>query len=139
MNSGNGVLPAGAENWDDDSYRHLVHARDSSGRTPVNRRLLHPWNLTPKQAIDVQERLRSEVVCFDRLGSVRFVAGMDAGFEEGGRITCAAIVVLSFPALELVEGSVARLPTDFPLYSRAALVPGSAGGAAGAAATQAPA
>ena len=39
---------------------------------------------------------------------------MDVGFEDNGKVTRAAIAVLSFPELELVDSVVAREPTRFP-------------------------
>ena len=62
----------------------------------------------------MQEALRQRVVCKDRLNAVRFVAGADVGFEDGGKTTRAAVVVLSFPQLELVEKSIVRRKTRFP-------------------------
>lgn len=74
----------------------------------------HPWSLTPRQAIALQQRLRSRVVTQDRLRPVRHVAGTDVGFERDGRITRAAVAVLSFPELKLVDYAVVRAPTRFP-------------------------
>ena len=45
---------------------------------------------------------------------MRRVCGIDVGFEEDGKVTRAAIVVLAFPSLELVEHALARRPTSFP-------------------------
>lgn len=39
---------------------------------------------------------------------------MDAGFENQGHITRAAVVVLDWPGLRLVDQSLARRPTSFP-------------------------
>lgn len=78
------------------------------------RRLRHRWNLTPRQAIALQARLRGRVVTVDRLKPVRFVGGVDVGFEDGGATTRAAVAVLAFPALELVDCAVVRRPTRFP-------------------------
>ena len=75
---------------------------------------LHEWNLTPKEAAALQERLRDRVVREDRLGRVSHVAGIDVGFEEEGRITRAAVAVLRFPGLDLEDRAIARLPTSFP-------------------------
>ncbi len=50
----------------------------------------------------------------DRLGTVRHVAGVDVGFEHEGAITRAAVAVLSWPALELVDHALARRRTTFP-------------------------
>jgi deoxyribonuclease V len=62
----------------------------------------------------LQTRLQSQVVLADRLGDVRFVAGTDVAFEDGGAITRAAVALLTFPELELVEYALARRPTRFP-------------------------
>lgn len=44
----------------------------------------------------------------------KFIGGTDVGFENGGQITRAAIVVLSYPDLALVEYQIARVVTQFP-------------------------
>jgi len=74
----------------------------------------HRWNLTPAEAIALQEQLRPRVIARDRVGKVRRVAGVDVGFEQEGAVTRAAVAVLSFPELELVEWAIARKPTRFP-------------------------
>ena len=74
----------------------------------------HPWNVTPAEARAIQASLRDYVVTEDRLGKVRRVAGVDVGFEERGSITRAAVAVLSYPQLALVESRIARRPTAFP-------------------------
>ena len=74
----------------------------------------HAWDVPPREAIAIQERLRHAVVLEDDFGPLQRVAGVDVGFEAGGSITRAAVAVLSFPELELVESAIARLPTSFP-------------------------
>jgi len=64
------------------------------------------------QARQLQEELRHQVVTGDDFGVIRFVAGLDVGFEGGS--ACGAAVVLSYPDLELVESAIARLPVQFP-------------------------
>ena len=44
----------------------------------------------------------------------RLIGGADVGFEQGGEITRAAMVLLSYPELELVEYQIARIPTTMP-------------------------
>jgi len=75
---------------------------------------VHSWELSPRDAIALQRRLRAKIVTSDRLGPVRHVAGTDVGFENGGRVTRAAVAVLTFPALELADWVVTRQPTRFP-------------------------
>ncbi|MFT4466087.1 MAG: deoxyribonuclease V [Sodalis sp. (in: enterobacteria)] len=42
------------------------------------------------------------------------IAGADVGFEQGGEVTRAAIALLRFPSLELLEYQVARVVTTMP-------------------------
>jgi deoxyribonuclease V len=77
----------------------------------------HRWDLTPTEAIALQRRLCHEVVTQDRFSHVAAVAGVDVGFEAQGKITRAAVAVLSFPELVLQESAVARRPTSFPYIS----------------------
>lgn len=77
-------------------------------------RLRHSWNLTPREAIALQQRLRSRVIRLGRPAAVRYVAGTDVGFEGGGGIARAAVALLTFPGLELVDYAIARLPARFP-------------------------
>ena len=72
------------------------------------------WPKTVPQARAVQEELRHRIVTRDRIGAVRFVAGVDVGFEDAGRVTRAAVAVLTFPGLEPCDQSVVRRRTRFP-------------------------
>lgn len=72
------------------------------------------WPRTVPEARALQEALRGKVITADRLGPIRYVAGVDVGFEQDGAVTRAAVAVLTFPALELVESALARQPTRFP-------------------------
>lgn len=74
----------------------------------------HPWQVSPAEARAIQEDLRDKVISQDLLDKVQRVAGVDVGFEEQGTITRAAVAVLDFPSLTLVEQAIARLPTQFP-------------------------
>ncbi|RCV92975.1 deoxyribonuclease V [Vreelandella rituensis] len=75
---------------------------------------LHDWNLDPKAAIALQRRLASYLELEDRLEPVRHLAGVDIGFEAGGEVTRAAVVVLEWPFLGVVEEVVHREPTRMP-------------------------
>jgi deoxyribonuclease V len=81
---------------------------------------MHDWPTTLEEARAIQERLRSQVIARDDFGELRAVAGVDAGYEgdpqaPGGQtIARAAIVVLSYPALQPLDYVVARRPAPFP-------------------------
>ncbi len=75
------------------------------------------WPKDSKAAIAFQRQLATQIITTDDFGpisDIKYVAGVDAGFEDGGTITRAAVVVLTFPELELVEMAIARVPTTFP-------------------------
>ncbi len=74
----------------------------------------HPWDVSPKQAIAIQQQLRGLVRIGDDFGSPRRIAGVDVGFEQHNTITRAAVAVLDASTLELVEYAIARQPTSFP-------------------------
>ena len=80
---------------------------------------LHPWDLSPAQAIALQKTLAGTVVRADRFGpggrrAIKQVAGVDAAFADGGRVIRAAAVVLSYPGLDLTDRVVVERPTAFP-------------------------
>ena len=72
----------------------------------------HAWDLSPKEAVLVQKSLAKEIVRSNEFGEIDHVAGLDVGFRGGFAI--AAVAVLKFPSLELVEASRSRLPVSFP-------------------------
>lgn len=75
---------------------------------------IHPWDVTPAQAWAIQEQLRERLIRRDDFAQIETVAGLDIGFEDGGKITRAAVVRLCLPRLELLEQALARCPTSFP-------------------------
>ncbi len=74
----------------------------------------HSWDLSVVEALAVQKNLSQRVICRKDFGAVNRVAGLDVGFEQGGKVTRAAVVVLSYPDLILVERVLVRQPTRFP-------------------------
>ncbi|MEH2165791.1 MAG: deoxyribonuclease V [Nostoc sp.] len=73
------------------------------------------WPSTLEEAILIQETLQNQVITEDRLQEpIRYVAGVDMGFEADGTISRAAVAVLSFPDLQVIETSLAHRPTTFP-------------------------
>ena len=75
-------------------------------------RQLHPWDVTPEEARGIQNKLRELVIRTDEFGDVRTVAGVDLGFKKN--LARAAVVVLSFPTLELIDGVSVESTIKFP-------------------------
>lgn len=76
--------------------------------------LIHAWDVTPSEARRIQTALAGEVSQRDEFGPLRYVAGVDVGFENGGAITRAAVAILSWPDLLPVEQILMRRETCFP-------------------------
>lgn len=74
----------------------------------------HRWDLQPAEAIALQRELAARVLREGAPVLAGRIAGVDVGFEDGGRTTRAAVVVLDMPACRVVETALARLPTTFP-------------------------
>jgi deoxyribonuclease V len=60
----------------------------------------------------LQDQLAWQVVRETQLGLVATVAGIDASF--GGGLARAAVAVLSYPGLQVIESAVAARPVTFP-------------------------
>ena len=77
-------------------------------------RTQYPWNLTPKQAMQLQVELRSRVVKRDDFGEIRLIAGLDAAFDKERRRAYGAVVILEYPSLVEVERQSAITKLRFP-------------------------
>lgn len=70
-------------------------------------------DLTPQQAIQLQQQSASQVITRDDLSAVTTVAGVDVGFENRD-IARAAIVVLRLADLKPIDYTIARQPVPVP-------------------------
>ena len=76
---------------------------------------LHPWNLDYEGARAVQERLSRRVSLRPlRLRDIDCVAGSDVAVSKKLDLLVAAVVVMTFPGLEIVETRTAALRPPFP-------------------------
>ncbi len=73
---------------------------------------LHEWNVSPSEAMEIQQQLRDRVSTERDLGQVNTVAGVDVSFK--GDVARAAVVILSYPELAPLDYSLAELPVEFP-------------------------
>lgn len=78
---------------------------------------LHDWNLTSREAVELQTQLRAQVALAPLAGEVETIAGADISFNKFSETVYAGIVVLRLPHLETVEevGVVSR--ATFPYIS----------------------
>ena len=77
-------------------------------------RELHRWDVTPKEAVGIQERLREKVSNVDSCAEIRLIAGADVSYSRNENSVHAAVGVFSFPELRLIEQQTATVRTTFP-------------------------
>src|SRR6266446_7434486 len=75
---------------------------------------LHEWTLQQSEAVAIQRELASRVVREDRLDEVHHIAGVDMAINEQNGMARAAVVLLSYPALDLIEQHVHEEPVRMP-------------------------
>ncbi len=75
----------------------------------------HGWDLSPKEAIQIQNELRSKVVISPFTeNNLRLIAGVDVGLPRGAKMARAAIAVLDYATMEQVDQAIAEIPVSFP-------------------------
>ena len=92
----------------------MVQASPALYNMYVDARDLHSWDVTTAEARDIQTRLASLVVAQGAPEQVRLVAAADISVERFGRRARGAVVVLSYPEMELVEQAAVEQEVSFP-------------------------
>lgn len=75
---------------------------------------LHDWHLTPDQAKQVQRELVALVSRRNEVDDVRSLAGVDISAQDDRGLARAAVTVLCYPELELIETKVIEKEVAFP-------------------------
>jgi deoxyribonuclease V len=75
---------------------------------------LHTWQVTIPQAVDLQRRLASRVSRSGKLARPRFIAGVDISVSRALGTATAAVVVLRYPDLKVVETKIINEKIEFP-------------------------
>jgi deoxyribonuclease V len=79
-------------------------------------RELHRWDVTPKEAMEIQRRLAGQVACEGHPGDVRLVGATDVSYvrSPAGYNAQAAVALLSWPEARLTEHLVEQGMATFP-------------------------
>ena len=75
---------------------------------------LHSWQVGITQALDIQHKLAAQVSKKCEVDAPRFIAGVDIAVRREKGMGTAAVVVLQYPGLMLVEAKVVDGKIDFP-------------------------
>ncbi len=86
----------------------------SHHRAAMKTKLRTRWNLTPREAMRLQEKLRECVERDNRFQTIRYVAGADLAFDPQTNFAFAGVIVYQFPQLQEVERRMARRKLRFP-------------------------
>lgn len=73
---------------------------------------LHPWNVTPSEAREIQKRIAEAVSTADDFTKIERVAGVDVGYKNNR--ARAAIVVFGYPELDILDYEVLEGEIGFP-------------------------
>jgi deoxyribonuclease V len=76
----------------------------------------HTWNVSPKEAIQVQKDLKDKIKIgkFLNLEKIQYIAGADISLNRFSSDIFAGIILLSFPDLKPINYSIIKSKTDFP-------------------------
>lgn len=77
-------------------------------------RNLHPWDVSPQEAVKIQTRLSPSLTLKRRFSQIHYVAGTDVSCSKKSDKVWACVVVLDYPELVLVEEKWVRGETTFP-------------------------
>mgnify|MGYP002780668200 FL=1 len=75
---------------------------------------LHPWNVTPAEAVALQQRLRSQIRLEPPTKPFETIAGADISFNKFEETVYAGVVVLRLDTLETVEEAGVVSTAPFP-------------------------
>jgi deoxyribonuclease V len=77
---------------------------------------LHPWDVTPREAVKIQGSLRGKLRVGERWhsGRLQYVAGADVSYTRGDERFFAAVVVLEWPSMRTVEEATHAEKVSFP-------------------------
>ena len=75
---------------------------------------LHPWDVTPKAAVGIQNNLRNRIKLKDSFRKIRVIAGADVAFDKSSNQGYGGVIVYSFPGMEEIERQGVIRPITFP-------------------------
>ena len=76
--------------------------------------LLHSWNVSVEEAVQIQEALKDRIILKKIFSKVETIGGGDVAYSRDGNLFLGAIAVLSFPNLEILDMATADGRIPFP-------------------------
>jgi deoxyribonuclease V len=82
--------------------------------SPMPKGATRKWNINTAQARELQEELSGKIIGFNDSLKPKYIAGIDVSASRFSSIGQAAIAVLSYPGLELIDLAVAKDEIKYP-------------------------
>ena len=73
---------------------------------------LHPWNVAPREAKRIQQRLRGRLILGKPIKKINLIAAADVAYKKGAMY--GVVAVFEFPSLNVVEKKTAKMKEGFP-------------------------
>ena len=74
----------------------------------------HPWEIVPKDGIEIQKRLREQLIFDNQEFRIEKICGTDVSFEKGKSVLFSAAVIFSYPGFDVIEKQTAFCECSFP-------------------------
>jgi deoxyribonuclease V len=81
----------------------------------VQLQVLHPWNVTPEEAVKYQRKLLKKISFSPTFNHIGLIAGVDASYQNGYII--GGIVILKYPELSVLDREYVINKVNFPYRS----------------------
>lgn len=75
---------------------------------------MHSWEVPPKEAIEIQEKLRTKIELASFDGHINTIAGVDVSMNRFSDDLYAGIIVLSYPDMKPIEHATIEGKIKFP-------------------------
>jgi deoxyribonuclease V len=75
---------------------------------------LHNWDVSTKKAVEIQKKLAAQIDVGDGIGTPSLIAGVDVSGANEERIAKAAIVMLEYPDLNVIDTVTIEAEVNFP-------------------------
>lgn len=76
--------------------------------------LRHDWDIDYHKAVSIQNKLRQKLTLRNNLSPKGLIAGVDVSYSRGDPRCYAAVVLMNFPAGEVIETALAQNTMTFP-------------------------
>jgi len=75
---------------------------------------LHKWDIPYDQARQIQDRLSAKIRFTPIKTTPKIIAGLDCAFSKDGKRIGAAVIIMSFPDLQVIETKTATAKVTYP-------------------------